>query len=165
MSIWSYGHVMPCAKLKTLYLHLHKAFFKYSQTRHSGELGWGALTSQVTYPFDHVVTWWQWQNRNDIQLNSCNSNSCNSKNLNRTNSSVPSEFAIKLLQENSFNSNSHNSKNHLNRTNFWVSWTYFSSCNSNFGFGVNFFILRYTTVVSSDILVSELVFSSFDILL
>ena len=74
---------------------------------------------------------------NSLQLNSSNSNSCNSKDhLNRTNSSVHSEFASKILQEKSFNSNSHNSKNHLNRTNFWVPWTYFSSCNSNFGFGV-----------------------------
>ena len=76
----------------------------------------------------------------EIQLNSCNSNSCNSKDhLNRTNSLVPLEFTSKLLQESSFNSNSHNSKNHLNRTNCWVPWTYFSSCNSNFGFGVCFF--------------------------
>ena len=72
-------------------------------------------------------------------MNPYNSNSCNSKNLNRTNSSVLSEFTSKPLQENSFNSNSHNSKNHLNRTNFCVPWTYFSSCNSNFGFGVQFF--------------------------
>ena len=72
-----------------------------------------------------------------IQLNSCNLNSCNSKNhLNRTNSSVLSEFIRKPLQENSFILNSHNSKNHLNRTNIWVPWTYFSSCNLNFGFGV-----------------------------
>ena len=70
-----------------------------------------------------------------VQLNLCNSNCRNSKDhLTGTNSSVPSEFASKPLQENSFNSNSHNSKNHLNRTNFWVPWTYFSSCNSNFGF-------------------------------
>ena len=40
---------------------------------------------------------------------------------------------------NSCNLNSCNSKNHLNRTNFWVLWTYFSSCNTNFGFGVKFF--------------------------
>ena len=72
-----------------------------------------------------------------LQLNSCNSNSCNLKNhLNRKNSLVLSEFTSKPLQENSFNSNSHNSKNHLNRTNFSVLWTYFSSCNPNFGFGV-----------------------------
>ena len=76
----------------------------------------------------------------NIQLNSCTSNSCNSKDhLNGTNSSVLSEFTSKPSQENSFNSNSHNSKNHLNRTNAWVPWTYFSSCNSNFGFGVQFF--------------------------
>ena len=75
-----------------------------------------------------------------VQLNSCNSNSCNSKdNLNRTNSSDPSKFTSKPLQENSFNLNSHNSINHLNQTNFWVPWTYFSSYNSNFGFGVYFF--------------------------
>ena len=74
---------------------------------------------------------------NQLQLNSCNSNSCNSKDyLNRTSFSVLSEFTSKPLQENSFNSNSHNSKNHLNRTNFSVLWTYFSSCNPNFGFGV-----------------------------
>ena len=73
----------------------------------------------------------------DVQLNSCNSNSFNSKDhLNRTNYLVPSKFTRKPLQENSFNSNSHNSKNHLNRTNFSVLWTYFSSCNPNFGFGV-----------------------------
>ena len=66
--------------------------------------------------------------------------SSNSKNhLNRNKSSVLSEFTSKPLQKNSFNSNSHNSKNHLNRTNFWLPWTYFSSCNSNFGFGVYFF--------------------------
>ena len=77
-----------------------------------------------------------------MQLNSCNSYPCNSKHhLKRTNSSVLAEFTSKPLQENSFNSNSHNSKNHLNRTNFWVPWTYFSSCNSNFGFGVQFFHL------------------------
>ena len=74
---------------------------------------------------------------NELQLDSCNSNSCNSRDhLNRTNFSVPSEFTNKPLQENSFNLNSHNLKNHLNRTNFWVPWTYFSLCNSNFGFGV-----------------------------
>ena len=70
------------------------------------------------------------------QLNLCNLNSCHSKvHLNQTNSLVPSKFTSKPLQENSFNSNSHNSKNNLNATNFWVPWTYFSSCNSNFGFG------------------------------
>ena len=72
-----------------------------------------------------------------LQLNSCNSNSYNSKNhLNRKNSSVLSEFNSNPLQENSFNSDAHNSKNHLNQTNVWVPWTYFSSCNLNFGFGV-----------------------------
>ena len=80
----------------------------------------------------------QWQN---LQWNSCNSNSCNSKDhLNRINSSVTSEFTSKALQENSFNSNSHNSKNHLNQTHFWVPWTYFLSRNSNFVFGVKFFL-------------------------
>ena len=75
-----------------------------------------------------------------IQLNPCNSNSCNSEDhLNWTNFSVPSEFTSKALQEKSFNSNSHNSKNHLHRTNFWVLRTYFSTCNSNFGFRVYFF--------------------------
>ena len=42
-----------------------------------------------------------------IQLKPSNSNFCNSENhLNRTNSSVPSEFTSKPLQENSFNLNS-----------------------------------------------------------
>ena len=44
-----------------------------------------------------------------IQLNPCNSNFCNSKNhLNRTNSSVPSKFTSKALQEKCFNWNSQN---------------------------------------------------------
>ena len=85
----------------------------------------------------HATSFWYFcwcQELATLQLNSCNSNSCNSKGqLNRANSSVPPEFTSKPLQENSFNSNSHNSKNHLNRTNVWVSWTYFSSRNSNFG--------------------------------
>ena len=77
------------------------------------------------------------QKRVNIQLNSCNSNCYNSKDhLNRTNSLVLSEFTSKPLQENSFHSNSHYSKNHLIRTNVWVPWSYFSSCNSNFGLGV-----------------------------
>ena len=75
-----------------------------------------------------------------LQLNSCNLNSCNSKDhLNRTNSLVATEFTSKTLQGNSFHSNSHNSKNHLYRTSFWILWTYFSSCKSNFSFRVLFF--------------------------
>ena len=75
-----------------------------------------------------------------IKLNSCNSNSWNSKDhLNRTNSLVPSQFISKPLKESSFDSNSLNSKNRLNGINFWVPWTYFSSCNSNYDFGVQLF--------------------------
>ena len=95
---------------------------------------------QFLKPFPTGVCMFFWKITSPLQLNSCNSNSGNSKNnLNRTNSSVLPEFTSKPskpLQEKSFNSNSHNSKNHLNRTNFWAPWTYFSSCNSNFGFGV-----------------------------
>ena len=87
-----------------------------------------------------------------IQLNSCNSNSCNSKNhLNRTNSLVLSEFTSKPLQENSFNSNSHNSKNHLNRTNFRSTRRIFHHVIRILVSESSFFILRHSTVVSSNV--------------
>ena len=46
-------------------------------------------------------------------------------------------FTQNYIQLRSCNLNSCNLKDDLNRTNFWVPWTYFSSCNSNFGFGVS----------------------------
>ena len=87
-----------------------------------------------------------------LQLNSCNSNSCNLKNhLNRTNSLVLSEFTSKPLQENSFNSNSHNSKNHLNRTNFRSTRRIFHHAIRILVSESSFFILRHSTVVSSNV--------------
>ena len=53
----------------------------------------------------YATCWLQVGQNFVIELNPCNSNFCNSKDhLNRTNSSVPSEFTSKPLQENSFNS-------------------------------------------------------------
>ena len=87
-----------------------------------------------------------------LQLNSCNSNSCNSKDhLNRTNSLVPTEFTSKHLQETSFNSNSHNSKNHLNRTSFGFPGRIFHHVIRILVLETSSFILRYATVVSSNV--------------
>ena len=85
----------------------------------------------------YFARWYEAVPMLEIQFNSCNSNSYNSKeHLNRTNSSVPSEFTSKPLQENSFNSNSHNSKNHLNWTNFGSLGRISHHVIRIFGFGV-----------------------------
>ena len=130
-------------------------------------MSWDTSTSQLLYRSNHLTLSehknenFQSINKISIQLNSCNSNSCNLKyHLNQTNSLVSSEFTSKHLHENSFNSNSRNPKNYLNRTFHWVPWTYFSSCNSNFGFEVKFFhpLITYCSkfeCFSSDAMIFE----------
>ena len=89
-----------------------------------------------------------------IQFNSCNSNPCNLKDhLNWTNSSVPSKFTSKPLQENSFSLNSHNSKNHLNWTNFESPGRIFHHVIQILVSESSFFILRFSNSVISNVLI------------
>ena len=43
-------------KLETFYLHFHKTYKHQTWHDHGGDLGWGAPTNKVIWPFHCVVT-------------------------------------------------------------------------------------------------------------